>query len=190
MWEGARGGGARGGICSVLQSIRWGDGSGKQSERACFSRVGVWPHCPFPWTEKTAPRRRLFLSSHVSFTALFAPSSVFLAHLGIATVDFEFQQDPAAEYGVCECNYCRHGSIVVGCDDNGQRCGEDGSRSACVVCRQLKLLSTSKKEQAANEGAPHQSYTSEAFFRGKVAFVFGLRLRLCCFLLSLCQDFV
>lgn len=28
--------------------------------------------------------------------------SVFLDHLGIATVDFEFQQDPAAEYGVCE----------------------------------------------------------------------------------------
>lgn len=27
---------------------------------------------------------------------------VFLDHLGIATVDLEFQQDQAAEYGVCE----------------------------------------------------------------------------------------
>lgn len=36
---------------------------------------------------------------------LSAPSfSVFLDHLGIATVDFEFQQDQQAEYGVCESN--------------------------------------------------------------------------------------
>ncbi|CAN0567550.1 unnamed protein product, partial [Ectocarpus sp. 12 AP-2014] len=31
---------------------------------------------------------------------VFHPLPVFLAHLGIATVDFEFQQDEAAEYGV------------------------------------------------------------------------------------------
>lgn len=31
------------------------------------------------------------------------PSPVFLDYLGIPSVDFEFQSDPLAEYGVCEC---------------------------------------------------------------------------------------
>lgn len=35
-------------------------------------------------------------------SARFLFLSVFLDHLGIATVDLEFQQDPEAEYGVCE----------------------------------------------------------------------------------------
>lgn len=38
------------------------------------------------------------------FVNYMPPVSVFLDHLGIATVDFEFQQDPAADYGVCESN--------------------------------------------------------------------------------------
>ena len=33
---------------------------------------------------------------------LFSFDAVFLDHLGIATVDFEFQEDAEAEYGVCK----------------------------------------------------------------------------------------
>ena len=41
---------------------------------------------------------RVRMSVLVSVSCL----SVFLDHLGIATVDIEFQQDQEAEYGVCE----------------------------------------------------------------------------------------